>query len=553
MPTSSMLPNDLKFQLRMVDAHTMPQTASSLWEHIAAYLGYKVPRTSVCPNHVAPFDFLSDIFFERQRMALAFANRGGGKTLSVAILCHLKAIHHPLYSLANVAAEKQQAGRCYDYIKEFSDIDNEWFAEDRIFSTQSKTKFRNGSTLEILTGSIRGCKSAHPHLVSCDEIEVMDSNVLQEVLLMPQSTKEHDRILILLSTRQYASGNMYQLLEIKSKQPGWPIKIYPWCLFETVEKCALTSCEQCKEKTRVNDEGKIESWYAVCHDIDKDGVEHFPEGKCRLSDGYILLQDVWEDFITQDVGTFDSQQLCLRPGRKGLVFSSFDRLIHCQDPLVNQWRQRLHHDRWEVEPEKRALEIAVLMDPGWAAPLGVLFVAKDRRDNLFYFDSIYRAELDFRDLKPMILERFDKYNMPHDFPIRCDERASREIADLCNLGLKASAVWLSPAERMRLTRKWLDGNYREGHPGICVDPDTCESFCMELETLKLPLDKEGDPKNEMPARGADHLIDCAGYGFKVLGLAGVGVVIELMRAPEPETNPPAGLQVPTRSDWMTRR
>lgn len=542
------LPEETKNELRYIDAHEMPSSDQQLWEHIAAYLGFHVPRVAICKNHVAPFDFIASVFFERECNVIAFANRSGGKTTDVAILNHMNSIHKNLYETVAIGAIRDQSDKCYQYTTSLSEPDNPWFGQDRIFSIKRETKYRNGSTVQVLTGSLAGCNSSHPLCVIADEVELMGWDVLQEAYCMAQSKRGYQAIQVLLSTRKFASGNMHKLLVQKPKEPSWKFRVFPWCVFEVAKKCIFPNCEQCKKEIRIN-KGKPESWYDICHDIDKDGIEHYPDGKCRLSDGYYEIEDIWTKFTVLDWDVFDAQYLCKKPGRKGLVFGSFDRLIHCENSLVNEWRQRLHHDRWEQDPETRSLEIAVLMDPGWAAPLAVLWVAKDKRDNLFYFDSIYRAELADRDLVPMILERFKKYNMPSDFPIRCDERAAKQIAELCNLGLKVSAIWLSPDERMRLLRKWLDGNYREGYPGICIDPDTCEPFCVELETLKLKLDKEGNPRDEMPDKGADHLIDCAGYGFSALGLTG-GLKIELIRA-KPES-PPSRLSVPTRSDWMRR-
>jgi len=378
-----MLPEDLEYQLRMADAHTPPSSPDDLHSYVKSYLGYSVPRTAICRNHVSPFHFLSSVYFGNCRNAVAFANRSGGKTLSVAILCHLKAIHNELFQVANVASEKTQARRCYDYIKAFSDTDNQWFVQDRVFSTLTRTKFRNGSSLEILTGTLSGCKSAHPHLVTCDEVDVMDWDVIQEVLLMAQSTKEHERIQVFLSTRQFVSGNMHKLLDVFPKQPSWPFTTFSWCIFETIERCVRSSCDECKQTIRFKDD-KPESWYDVCH----EDLERHPDGKCRASDGYILLKDVLEDFAGQDWATFDTQKRCLRPGRMGLVFGSFNEEIHCKSQDIEEWKARLHKDRFErpvtgrnergefVELIPRELEIAIVVT--WAGPTPWRFCSSPR-------------------------------------------------------------------------------------------------------------------------------------------------------------------------------
>ena len=54
----------------------------SLHCYIRIFLGFFVPRST-------PFGFISDMFFEKNKNAVAFANRTGGKTLDIAILNHL--------------------------------------------------------------------------------------------------------------------------------------------------------------------------------------------------------------------------------------------------------------------------------------------------------------------------------------------------------------------------------------------------------------------------------------------------------------------------------
>ena len=68
-----------------------PSTDDELHEFIEIAYRVTIPRKVVEEGHRAPFDFVSDLFFERTRNALAFANRNGGKTFAVAILMMLGA------------------------------------------------------------------------------------------------------------------------------------------------------------------------------------------------------------------------------------------------------------------------------------------------------------------------------------------------------------------------------------------------------------------------------------------------------------------------------
>ena len=61
-----------------------PQTPDELHLFIQVAFGVDIPRKAVIPGHSAPFDFVSDLFFQKVKNALAFANRAGGKDISLS-------------------------------------------------------------------------------------------------------------------------------------------------------------------------------------------------------------------------------------------------------------------------------------------------------------------------------------------------------------------------------------------------------------------------------------------------------------------------------------
>lgn len=62
--------------------HRKPQEDESLHSWIKAVLGYHIPRVAVTAGMQAPFELISDTFFQRTRRALVLASRGSGK-------CHI--------------------------------------------------------------------------------------------------------------------------------------------------------------------------------------------------------------------------------------------------------------------------------------------------------------------------------------------------------------------------------------------------------------------------------------------------------------------------------
>src|ERR1041385_5957066 len=72
-----------------------PQTDDELHQWIKDNLKMDIPRVAVCEGQKAPFDFLSDIYFERVTSAIAMANRGGSKTMLSAVIHLLNSIYKP--------------------------------------------------------------------------------------------------------------------------------------------------------------------------------------------------------------------------------------------------------------------------------------------------------------------------------------------------------------------------------------------------------------------------------------------------------------------------
>ena len=97
--------------------------------YIKEYLDFYIPREATCKihnplyhkfdyPHCAPFDYISDMFFQRCRNSIAFANRTGGKTRNVAILNHLDMAFKADCEVASAGAIKDQATKVYRYFLE---------------------------------------------------------------------------------------------------------------------------------------------------------------------------------------------------------------------------------------------------------------------------------------------------------------------------------------------------------------------------------------------------------------------------------------------------
>jgi hypothetical protein len=120
------------------------------------FLGLNYPRVAACPHHVAPFQILSDLYFDRMRAMLIFASRASGKTLTFAVMNLLDGSFRPEgIDITNAAASRDQAVKCYRYFLGFH--------KDPLLAsllakepTQSYSEYKTGSTVEVVTGSIKG-------------------------------------------------------------------------------------------------------------------------------------------------------------------------------------------------------------------------------------------------------------------------------------------------------------------------------------------------------------------------------------------------------------
>jgi hypothetical protein len=84
------------------------------------FLQLRYAREASCPNHVPPFQIISDLYFDRVRAMLVYASRASGKTLTFAVMNLLDGSFRPeAIDITNAAATRDQAVKCYRYFTGF--------------------------------------------------------------------------------------------------------------------------------------------------------------------------------------------------------------------------------------------------------------------------------------------------------------------------------------------------------------------------------------------------------------------------------------------------
>jgi len=291
-------------------AKVRPRTEEELKRYVEVFLGFRLEDRPVVEGHNSPLEFLADVFFERVERALLFANRGSGKTRLLSILHLLNSVHKPGCWSVNVGSIEEQGRRGYRYFSEY--LVEGGVYEDELVAPPSmeRTEFKNGSVVEMVSGSAKSLSSPRPHKLAADEIDHWEAEVFE---IASQCTSGDDRIIaqtILVSSRYYEFGLLSRLLD-EADERG--IRVYRWCVWDVMERCDGPETGRCK----------VCPLYEWVHPVKRVkeklcGGEIGP--RCR---GHVPVRDVVDKFLLGSPYTFYTQQLLGEASREGLVFGEF--------------------------------------------------------------------------------------------------------------------------------------------------------------------------------------------------------------------------------------
>lgn len=430
-------------------------------------------------------------------------------TVTFAITLFLDAWFKPGIEVAHLGAIEDQARRCYRYFRKITD--------HPLFQgglskppTASRAEFANGSSVEILVGTMAGVNGPHPAHVQIDEVELMDWSIMQEAFNMARSAKGYKGSTRLTSTRKKASGTMQRLLD-EAQQRGF--KIYQWNLWDTIETCPLSS----DKDGYINDEqtvytGKDVKGEDVSYGIYKSCI-HCPllqacHGQAKTSNAggqaVVTIDDAKKLYLSLDKEVWDAQVICIRPGRSNLIYPMFDPDIHIVD-----YREVLKGKYGDDYPEifDTALDVYAGQDAGFGCPATAFLQVFDDPDTgeqtVIIFDELYEKNIaPSKYVKEFLVPRQNSYNVEEWF---CDPSNSQQLMaemDLCDLytipGLKNVDEGLDIVKALfSMGRLLIDRN--------------CKNLIWELGHYeKLP--------NGKPRKVNDHLVDAVRFGVSGVGI-----------------------------------
>lgn len=213
----------------------LPQTDDELYWLIRALWGVTIPRNSVCPDHIAPFEAFADAYFGRDgTISLWHGSRGlSGKSFALSILGLTKA--YLLGSDVNLlGGSLAQSANIHEHMR--SAMDNDAAPREMIVQEGTQLiRLTNKARIRPLTASQKTVRGPHPPFLLLDEIDEMDIDILNAALgqPMPQINYLGEEIkpyTVLCSTWQNPDGTF---TEIKRRFEERNLPIKTWCYRES--------------------------------------------------------------------------------------------------------------------------------------------------------------------------------------------------------------------------------------------------------------------------------------------------------------------------------
>lgn len=312
-----------------------PSNPRDLWNAVYLTTGVRIAHGHVCPHHQPPWDWFRDLWFRGLKEALILGPRGGGKSFLLALQTHLRSRWNPRHGTRILGGSLAQSGQIHKGIEEaimngcgpfgWSDADS--IAE----TTTQRTRYRNGSVVEILAASPKSVRGPHIPDLNLDEIDEMDPGIREAAVNMAMDRKvkgvrpdglfgETGEVvssrIIQTSTWHHPDGNMGRLIERareRNKERPGSAPFYSFCAFEVLERCPESisgpNLELCPECPLVR-------W---CHDVQDGGPP-----LAKRSNGHYTVRDLAQKAMTLPARVFEADNLCRGPRVEGLYFPGFD-------------------------------------------------------------------------------------------------------------------------------------------------------------------------------------------------------------------------------------
>lgn len=270
-----------------------PRTGDWLWDYLDIYLGVRIPRVQVCPNHVAPFTAFANAFFVHDPIAVWKASRGfGGKTMLLSLL----GVTELILLGANIrllGGSGDQSQNINDYMRGVNPRTRGTFWDAPLAprhllqsSTRTEIRTKNGGYVKALMASQASVRGAHPSRLRLDEIDVMPLDIFDAAMGQTMSDRNVKAQTVASSTHQNPDGTMTEAIR-RARENGWGY--YEWCFAENLKPHGWLSQEMVDQKKREVPESM---WLA-----EFVGQEPNPEGR-------VFSEDTLRGLFRPELGVF---------------------------------------------------------------------------------------------------------------------------------------------------------------------------------------------------------------------------------------------------------
>jgi len=212
-----------------------PQDDNELYHLVQALWGVTIPRHTVCPDHISPFEAFANAYFEKDgSIALWHGSRGlSGKSFMLSILGITKAFIKGA-DVNLLGGSLAQSVNIHEHMRNALNYKN---APTYMIETEANTqiKLNNNARIRPLTASQKTVRGPHPPFLILDEIDEMDIDILDAALGQPMPQRNYKgEILqpytVMCSTWQNADGTFTEVRR-RFEERGLPI--LTWCYRES--------------------------------------------------------------------------------------------------------------------------------------------------------------------------------------------------------------------------------------------------------------------------------------------------------------------------------
>jgi len=457
-----------------------PRTRGQLSAYVRAFLGLRVPDVQLCEGHESPMDYLAYAVLgeekrqDRQASAtgrardiVVWANRGGGKTQLGAVATLLECVFAAGCQVRILGGSEEQSRRMYEYLRRA--LAGLFGRELAGGMTRQGCAFGNGSGVQVLAQSERSVRGHHVPRLRCDEVEEFDREVWQAAQLITQSQAGLGGRVEAFSTMHRPAGLMSELVG-EAGAGRW--RLFRWCLFEVIERCAGRTCSQC-------------------------GLWSDCGGRARRAEGYYGIEDALAQRRRVSVHTWQAEMLCRRPSLAEAVFGEFDPAVHVRAAAYDA-----------------NLPLYRAIDFGYSNPLACLWL-QTQGGAVFVLDEHLRARQTLGEHARQILARWPQMvSATYCDPAgrqRHEITGSSAVAELAALGIPARSRWSGVLEGINLIRDFLAP--AGGPPRLFIDPK-CQHLIAAFAGLRYQRQASG-ALSEVPEKDGvhDHVIDALRYFF----------------------------------------